>query len=110
MFDKDQSDTDDNVTLGSGSRSADEVKVIKQEERGLSDMVKQCLGKPLDKSQRVSDWERRPLRSKQIDYAGEIILLSIRLSQLILFLRDIVSPLSLSCCMVWWNRVLKFTG
>ena len=38
---------------------------------GLSLLVERCLGKPLDKSQQLSDWERRPLKEKQIRYAGE---------------------------------------
>ena len=42
-----------------------------EEERGLSHLVKQCLGKPLDTHQRVSNWEIRPLRQQQIDYAGK---------------------------------------
>ena len=37
---------------------------------GLSLLVKQCFGRPLDKSQQLSDWERRPLRQAQVDYAG----------------------------------------
>lgn len=43
---------------------------LKSEERGLSELVKQCLGKPLDKRQQMSDWETRPLRQAQITYAG----------------------------------------
>ena len=39
--------------------------------RGLSLLVRQCLGRPLDKSQQFSDWKRRPLHTEQIIYAGE---------------------------------------
>ena len=38
--------------------------------RGLSALVMKCFGKPLDKSQQLSDWERRPLRLDQVKYAG----------------------------------------
>jgi len=44
--------------------------VVKTEEKGLSDLVKLCLGRPLDKAQQMSDWERRPLRRQQLVYAG----------------------------------------
>ena len=37
---------------------------------GLSFLVQKCLGKPLDKSQQFSDWERRPLLPEQVHYAG----------------------------------------
>ena len=46
------------------------TKVTKSGEKGLSGLVKRYLGKPLDKSEQVSDWERRPLRQAQILYAG----------------------------------------
>ena len=38
--------------------------------RGLSALVMKYLGKPLDKSQQLSDWEKRPLRVEQVKYAG----------------------------------------
>ena len=38
--------------------------------RGLSLLVRECFGKPLDKSQQLSDWERRPLKPEQMYYAG----------------------------------------
>ena len=38
--------------------------------RGLGLLVQECFGKPLDKSQQLSDWERRPLKPEQIYYAG----------------------------------------
>ena len=38
--------------------------------RGLSLLVQECFGKPLDKSQQLSDWERRPLKPEQMYYAG----------------------------------------
>ena len=40
-------------------------------EKGLSLLVQQCLGLPLDKTYQLSDWEQRPLLTQQIEYAGE---------------------------------------
>jgi len=46
----------------------------KCQEKGLSDLVRLCLGRPLNKSQQISDWERRPLRHQQIIYAGNCFM------------------------------------
>ena len=40
--------------------------------KGLSELVRLCVGRPLDKQQQLSDWERRPLRMNQIVYAGNL--------------------------------------
>lgn len=43
---------------------------------GYEALVKQLLGKTLDKSQRYTDWARRPLTEAQLDYAlGDVIYL-----------------------------------
>lgn len=40
------------------------------EPRGLSLLVQQVLGRPLDKAQQLSNWDRRPLAEGQLLYAG----------------------------------------
>lgn len=43
---------------------------IRQPEKGLSLLVKDVLGKPLDKKDQLSNWDKRPLREDQIIYAA----------------------------------------
>ncbi|XP_053863580.1 exonuclease mut-7 homolog isoform X1 [Malaclemys terrapin pileata] len=43
---------------------------FRQPERGLSLLVQHVLGKPLDKTEQLSNWEKRPLREEQILYAA----------------------------------------
>lgn len=39
----------------------------------LSDLVKLCFGKPLNKTEQFSNWEKVPLRPNQIKYAGKYL-------------------------------------
>ncbi|NXU47806.1 MUT7 Exonuclease, partial [Turnix velox] len=43
---------------------------FRQPEKGLSLLVHHVLGKPLDKTEQLSNWEKRPLREEQILYAA----------------------------------------
>ncbi|XP_063265502.1 exonuclease mut-7 homolog isoform X4 [Prinia subflava] len=47
-----------------------EKKGVRQPEKGLSLLVQHVLGKPLDKREQLSNWEKRPLREEQILYAA----------------------------------------
>ena len=48
--------------------------------RGLAGLAEECLGKPLNKSMQMSNWEARPLTAEQQHYAGldAFVLLSLR--------------------------------
>lgn len=37
---------------------------------GLSKLCETILGKPLNKEERLCDWEKRPLSEAQLEYAG----------------------------------------
>ncbi|XP_060070082.1 exonuclease mut-7 homolog isoform X2 [Ylistrum balloti] len=52
------------------SDSGVNIKFPRKEARGLSELVRQTLGKPLSKTEQMSNWERRPLRPAQVTYAA----------------------------------------
>ncbi|KAM9256876.1 exonuclease mut-7 homolog [Cariama cristata] len=52
------------------SEQSYEDRGFKQPEKGLSLLVQHVLGKPLDKTEQLSNWEKRPLREEQILYAA----------------------------------------
>ncbi|XP_064420329.1 exonuclease mut-7 homolog isoform X2 [Latimeria chalumnae] len=54
--------------LSAGHGYCDEA--VRQPEKGLSQLVQHVLGKPLDKTEQLSNWEKRPLRQAQIIYAA----------------------------------------
>nr|XP_032814699.1 exonuclease mut-7 homolog isoform X7 [Petromyzon marinus] len=59
------------VAGGSGAEVARGATATRTtEERGLSLLVLQTLGKALDKRQQLSEWERRPLTTAQLLYAA----------------------------------------
>lgn len=63
-----QSDEEDAGT--EDNDSGVNIKFPQKEPRGLSELVRQTLGKPLSKTEQMSDWERRPLREAQFIYAA----------------------------------------
>ncbi|NXJ79042.1 MUT7 Exonuclease, partial [Trogon melanurus] len=60
---------DKQVNVLSPEQSCEE-RGFRQPEKGLSLLVQHVLGKPLDKTEQLSNWEKRPLREEQILYAA----------------------------------------
>ena len=59
------------MDVEAGEEEGEGEQVLAVSPKGLSLLVQRCLGRPLDKTQQLSDWERRPLRREQVLYAGE---------------------------------------
>lgn len=53
----------------------------------LSDLVKLCFGKPLNKTEQFSNWEKIPLRFSQIKYAGKYTNILIKHKVVLLLLK-----------------------
>ncbi|XP_022106698.1 exonuclease mut-7 homolog [Acanthaster planci] len=53
--------------------------------KGLSELTLMCFGRALDKKEQLSDWEKRPLRSSQLQYAA---LDALCLLEIYSFLKD----------------------
>ncbi|CAF1084764.1 unnamed protein product [Rotaria sordida] len=43
--------------------------LLNSKSRGLSELVRLCFGRPLDKSMQTSDWRKRPLKQAQLIYS-----------------------------------------
>ncbi|KAF9089569.1 Exonuclease mut-7 [Mortierella sp. AM989] len=68
--DSDSSDTEDTNWLEAWSMFPQGPSMRRFLYGGLSNMVQTFCGKTLDKTEQCSDWERRPLTNKQLNYAA----------------------------------------
>lgn len=71
------------------------------DQRGLSALVQQYLGKQLSKGEQMSDWERRPLRPTQKTYAGLCFSYT-------LFFNNPSFPLSLCIICTQWLFFMQY--
>ncbi|NXG15053.1 MUT7 Exonuclease, partial [Grallaria varia] len=62
--------TVDKQVDGLSAEQSHEERGVRRPEKGLSLLVQCVLGKPLDKTEQLSNWEKRPLREEQILYAA----------------------------------------
>ena len=51
----------------------------KSKPKGLSKLTMICLGKPLDKRECMSNWDNKPLRKAQLNYAALDALVLIKI-------------------------------